>query len=150
MASESKRAIFPAWIGNRLRGTFLHPSVIVLLAVALVVSRGITQGELRFSGDETRHTMNGVFLRDLFTDLPLRSPVQYAYEYYAKYPALALPHWPPFFYFVESIYFLIFGISVWVSRLAAVLSFALLGTYFWYRIAERQGSRNLTLLSALS
>src|SRR5579862_5747428 len=118
MAPENKRAISPARIWNRLRGIPLHPFVIVLLAVALVVPRGITKGELHFSGDEPRHAMNGVFLRDFFTDLPLRSPVQYAYEYYAKYPALALPHWPPFFYFVESIYFLIFGISVWVSRLA--------------------------------
>jgi hypothetical protein len=143
---ESKRGLIKASIWNRLSGVFLHPYSIVSLAVAFVVSRGITQGEL-LSGDEPRHAMNGVFLRDCLVDRPWRNPLQYAYEYYAKYPAISFPHWPPFFHFVESIYFLVFGVSVWVSRLA-VLSFAFLAGYFWYRIAERQGPRNLALLSA--
>ncbi len=125
----------------------LAPRVILLLGVALVVSRGITTGELHFYIDETRHAMNGVFFRDLLVDLPLSNPLQYAREYYAKYPAIALPHWPPFFPFIEGIFFLLFGISVWASRLA-MLSFALLGVYFWYGIAERQGPRDRALLSA--
>lgn len=91
--------------------------------------------------------MNGVFIRDLLVDRPSH-PVQYAYEYYAKYPAIAPPHWPPLFPFVEALSFLVLGISVWVSRLA-VLSFALLGAYFWFRIAERYGPRSRALLSAL-
>lgn len=133
---------------SRAAALLLRPPVILLLVVALVVSRGITQGEFHFYTDETRHAFNGVFFRDLLTDLPLKHPLQYAYEYYAKYPAIAIPHWPPLFHFVEGVFFLVFGISVWVSRLT-VLGFALLGVYFWYRIAERQGPRSRAFLSAL-
>ncbi len=132
----------------RVSGLLLHPPVLLLLVVTLVLSRGINEGEFHFYNDETRHAFNGVFFRDLLVDLPLKHPVQYAYEYYAKYPAIAVPHWPPLFHLVEGVFFLVFGIKVWASRLA-VLSFALLGVYFWYRIAERQGPRSWAFLSAL-
>jgi hypothetical protein len=123
-----------------------RPLEILLLLVGLLLSRGITKGEPFYNNDETRHVMNGVFLRDLLVDRPLAHPLTYAYEYYAKYPAISVPHWPPLFYVVEALFFLIFGISVWASRLA-ILGFALLGAYFWYRIAERFGPRPRALLS---
>ena len=133
---------------ERLLSFALKPPVILLVLVAILASRGITQGEFFYYGDETRHAMNGVFVRDFLSDLPLRHPLQYTYEYYAKYPALAFPHWPPLFYFVEGIFFLIFGLSPWASRLA-ILGFALLAAYFWYRIAERFGPRYRAFLAAV-
>jgi len=131
-----------AWVLKHVR----RPLGILLLLVGLLLSRGITKGEPFYNNDETRHVMNGVFLRDLLVDRPLAHPLTYAYEYYAKYPAISVPHWPPLFYVVEALFFLIFGISVWASRLA-ILGFALLGAYFWYRIAERYGPRPRALLS---
>jgi len=131
-----------AWTLNRV----CRPPGILILLVGLLLSRGITRGEPFYNNDETRHVMNGVFLRDLLVDRPLAHPLTYAYEYYAKYPATSVPHWPPLFYAVEALFFLIFGISVWASRLA-ILGFALLGAYFWYRIAERFGPRTRALLS---
>jgi uncharacterized membrane protein len=122
--------------------------LVLLLVIAILISIGITSGEFHFFGDETRHAMTGVFFRDFMADFPVRNPVQYAKEYYAKYPALGLLYWPPFFYFVEGLFFLAFGISVVSSRLA-ILAFALLGAYFWLRIAERLGSRSRAVLSAL-
>jgi hypothetical protein len=133
---------------SRVAEKFLTPQVILLLAVTLVVSRGITQGELHFYSDETRHAFTGVFFRDLIANHPFANPIQYTYEYYAKYPAVSLPHWPPLFHIVEGVFFLVFGISVWVSRLT-VLVFALIGAYFWYRIAEQFGPRYRAFLSAL-
>ncbi len=126
----------------------VRPHWILLLLVTIVLSRGMTKGEPSYANDETRHVMNGVFMRDLMTDRPLKHPMQYAYEYYSKYPALSLPHWPPFFPFVEGLFFLVFGISFWASRLAA-LTFSLVGIYFWYRIAEEHGRRSRAFFSAL-
>ncbi len=131
---------------RRTLAWLVRPQVILFLLVVLVGSRDITQGEFHFYTDETRHAMSGVFFRDLLLDFPVRHPIQYAYEYYAKYPAIAVPHWPPLFYVVEALFFLAFGLSVWASRLA-VLSFGLLGAYFWYHIAERQGPRSRAFLS---
>ena len=122
--------------------------LILLLLVALLLARGLAGGEPFFNVDETFHTMNGVFIRDALADRVVSHPMQYAKEYYAKYPAVKMPWWPPFFAFVEGLFFLVFGISVWVSRLA-ILFFALLSAYFWYRIAERFGPRSKAFSSAL-
>lgn len=128
-------------------GAFRHPILILLLLLGLILLRGIHRGEAFYDTDETRHAMDGVFVRDLLIDHPLKHPIQYTYDYYSKYPAIALPHWPPLFAIVEGLFFIVLGVSVWVSRLA-ILCFALLGIYFWYRIAERFGPRSRALLSA--
>jgi hypothetical protein len=40
------------------------------------------------------------------------------------------PYWPPLFHFVEGLFFLVFGTTVWASRLS-ILFFALMVVYFW-------------------
>ncbi len=136
------------WEIRRVTELLLRPAVMLLVLVGILASRGITRGEFFFYGDEMSHAMNGVLFRDFLVDLPLHHPIQYVYDYYAKYPALAFPHWPPLFHFVEGLFFLLFGLSPFVSRLT-VLCFALLGVYFWYRIAERLGPRYRAFLSAV-
>jgi hypothetical protein len=121
---------------------------VLLALLALIISIGITHGEFHYGGDEMRHAFTGVFFRDLFVDRPWHNLPQYVYEYYAKYPSLGLIYWPPFFHVVEGVFFLVFGISVLTSRLT-ILAFALMGIYYWYRIAEREGTRDRALFSAL-
>jgi len=133
---------------GRLGEFVLQPQILLLTIVAIVAGRDLNRGEFFFYGDAMRHAMNGAFFRDFLLDLPLRHPLQYVYEYYAKYPALAFPHWPPLFHFIEGVFFLLFGLSPWVSGMV-VLGFALLGIYYWYRIAERLGPRHRAFLSAL-
>ncbi len=121
---------------------------LILALLGAIIALHIQRGEFHYEGDEMRHAVTGMFFRDVLVDMPWRDPLRYVNEYYAKYPALGLPHWPPLFYLIEGIYFLVFGFSPWASRLC-VLSFALLGVYCWYRIAERQGPRRLAILSSL-
>jgi Dolichyl-phosphate-mannose-protein mannosyltransferase len=134
---------------NQLAHLIFSPPFALLALVTLVISRGITQGEFFFYYDEMTHAMNGAFFRDLILDSPWRHPIQYAYQYYAKYPAITFPHWPPLFHFIEGLFLLAFGLAPWVSRLA-ILCFALMGIYFWYRIAEKLGPRYRAFLSALA
>ena len=116
----------------------------MLLAVGHIISIGITHGEFFFFDDEMPHAITGVFFRDLIVDRPWSNPVQYAYEYYAKYPSPGLLYWWPLFHIVEGLFFLAFGISVLASRLT-ILSYALVGVFFWYKIAEREGPQPLSL-----
>ena len=134
---------------NHVLRSIFSPPFALLALVALVISRGITQGEFFFYYDEMSHAMNGAFFRDLILDFPWRHPIQYAYQYYAKYPAISFPHWPPLFHFIEGLFLLAFGLAPWVSRIA-ILCFALMGIYFWYRIAEKLGPRYRAFLSALA
>jgi hypothetical protein len=120
---------------------------LLLLFIGIIISIGISYGEFFFFGDEMRHAMTGVFFRDLYVDHPWSYPVRYAFEYYAKYPALGLVYWPPLFHMVEGVFFLVFGISVVSSRLT-MLMYSLVAVFFWYKIVEREGPNSRALTSA--
>lgn len=136
-------------MGTDFQSWLRRPAALLLLLLTLVaipMLREINKGELHLNVDETRHAMGGVFLYDFFRDLPLNWPLQYAYEYYGKYPAVSIGHWPPAFYVIEAAFFAVFGISVWVSRLAIVV-FALVGALFWYKIVRCYARPELALAS---
>lgn len=134
---------------NRFFPAGIRQPLILLSLIAAVISRGISQGEFFFYYDEVFHAMNGAFFRDLIADFPVRHPLEYAFQYYAKYPSVKVLYWPALFHFVEGLFFLVFGLAPWVSRLT-VLSFALMGAYFWYRIAQRLGPQPRAFMSTVT
>ncbi len=105
--------------------------IIVLLAAGIVTLHAIHRSGDFSMHDEGTHVMTGVYFADLLTDLPLSHPVQYTYEFYARYSTLGLIHWPPFFPFVEGLVFRVFGPTILAARVT-VLLFALLGLTFWF------------------
>jgi len=112
--------------------------LLLLAAIALVctiVARDIHTGEFDYNVDEAQHAVTGLFVADALHDLPLRHPVQYAYRYYAQYPAVAILHWPPLFYLFEGLSFMLFGPSV-VSARITVIAFAVLLLYQWFLLVE--------------
>jgi hypothetical protein len=110
--------------------------ILTLSAILLILTRHIGKGEFNYNVDETQHAFTGVFFADLIRDHPIRNPVEYAYIYYAQYPALSgVVHWPPFFYVCEGVVFLLTGASVVTARMAIIL-FALIGLWFWFRLIE--------------
>src|SRR5208283_294108 len=111
---------------------------LLLGAVALVcimAGRDIRKGEFDFYVDEAQHAVTGLFVADAMRDLPFRHPVQYAYRYYAQYPAVAILHWPPLFYAFEGMSFLLLGPSVVSARLTVIL-FTVVLLYQWFLLVE--------------
>ena len=106
--------------------------VAVLVLSTIVIVRGIHHGEFSYNVDETQHAMTGFFAADFMRDHPLRHPVDYAYQYYAQYPALGgIIHWPPLFYFFEGLSFLVLGPTVVSARLT-ILAFTLIAVGAWF------------------
>jgi hypothetical protein len=103
--------------------------------VCLMAARDIHRGEFDYNVDEAQHAVTGLFMADAMHDLPLRHPVQYAYRYYAQYPAVAILHWPPLFYAFEGLSFRLFGASVVSARLTVIL-FAVILLYQWFLLVE--------------
>jgi len=112
---------------------FLMAGAIAL--VCMVAGRDIRVGEFEYNVDEAQHAVTGLFVADAVRDLPLRHPMQYAYTYYAQYPAVAILHWPPLFYGFEAASFLLFGASVVAARLT-VMGFLIFLLYQWFRLVE--------------
>ncbi len=118
--------------GSRTRWLWLLGSIAL---VCVVAARDIRIGEFDYNVDEAQHAVTGLFIADAFRDLPIRHPAQYAYRYYAQYPAVAILHWPPLFYIFEGLSFLALGPSVVSARLT-VLLFCVLLLYQWFRLVE--------------
>ena len=81
----------------------------LLLVLTLAHVAAYVRSEPYFNGDETRHLMTGVYVRDVLVDRPVTELRDYSVRYYLQYPALGLLVWPPFFYFVEGSFMLVFG-----------------------------------------
>ncbi|MBI1745122.1 MAG: glycosyltransferase family 39 protein [Acidobacteria bacterium] len=124
---------------------------IFLITAGLVIfANQITLGELFFNNDETRHAMTGLFFHDFLCDAPssLLAFKTYAWEYYARYPALGLLVWPPFFHIAEAAFFSVFGVSAFVARLT-VLSFAIIGVLYWYQLIRSMYDERLAFFAGL-
>ncbi len=89
-------------------------------------------------GDETRHTMTGVFFRDALAELPASAadPRGYATRYYFQYPCLGIIIWPPLFYAVEGVAMYLFGTEYWVGRVC-IYGFAIVCAIYTYRLIRR-------------
>lgn len=110
-----------------------HPGLLFAALAAVVIgvyAATAATTEPFFHGDETRHVMTGVFVRDALRDGGYRHPRAYAERYYAQYPALGLVIWPPGFYAVEGAAMSLFGPTFetarWVERGYLVLAMAYL------------------------
>ncbi len=108
-----------------------------ILAFALAVHLlWMKPSEPHFSGDETRHVMTGVFVRDAILDGGYRSPRAYAERYYAQYPCLGLLVWPQGFHAVEGAAMLAFGPSVATGR-GLVLAYLLVAVAYCFWLVRR-------------
>lgn len=108
---------------------------IVLLAASTIILHNIHRSGDFSMHDEGTHVMTSIYFADLLTDFPLLHPVQYTYEFYARYSTLGLIHWPPFFPFMEGLLFRVFGPTILIARLT-VLWFSLLGLTFWFLLVR--------------
>lgn len=89
-----------------------------------------------FNGDETRHVMTGVFVRDAIRDGGYRHPRAYAERYYAQYPALGLVVWPPGFYAVSGS-FMLFGADPFATARVTVLAYYALACGYLFALVRR-------------
>ncbi len=74
--------------------------------------------------DEPAHLVTSLMARDFLADANIQNlthPLQFARDYYYHYPKVAIGHWPPLFYAVAGVWFLIFD----ASRLTAILFIAM-------------------------
>jgi hypothetical protein len=93
---------------------------LLLSAVALLFATAPQSGDFWWS-DAPRHALNGVFLLDMFRNLPLSDPAGFAKSYYAQYPALSILFYPPLFPLAEAPVYGLFGVSHFSAQLTVAL-----------------------------
>jgi 4-amino-4-deoxy-L-arabinose transferase-like glycosyltransferase len=106
-------------------------SMVIILSVRGIVDEGI----ISMNGDMPRHLMNGVFFYDFVRDSAFAHPQEYAYQYFARYPALSLGHHPLLLAIAEAPFYALFGISVFSARMSIVF-FMLLASISWFLLVR--------------
>jgi hypothetical protein len=112
-----------------------YAAIAVLAAVvAGLYSLLPKQGDIWWM-DASRHALNGAFVLDFLHELPLRHPLEFAYDYYRQYPALTIGFYPPLFSVILAGFYALFGVSERVALLCE-LTFLLLFAWGAYRLSR--------------
>lgn len=98
--------------------------LLVLFATVLGFQWAAGAFTAEFSGypDEAAHYMSGLLVRDYAAAGFPAHPVDFGQKFYLRFPYLAIGHWPPFFYALESAWMLGFS----TSRISVMLLMALI------------------------
>jgi hypothetical protein len=83
---------------------------VALASLAVVYHAYTLEPEFARHPDEAAHFVTGALVHDWIAD-GFPRPLSFAREYYARYPKVALGHWPPFFYGLQGAWYTVFGVS---------------------------------------
>ncbi len=100
---------------------------LIFFAIAIVtqIFTGAYRCEFGSEPDEAAHYVTGLMVRDYVAHGFPGHPMAFARDYYEHYPKVALGHWPPMFYVIQSAWTLVLSPSrVSIMLLMAVLTAA--------------------------
>ncbi|MDX2270062.1 MAG: glycosyltransferase family 39 protein [Bryobacter sp.] len=81
--------------------------------------------------DEAGHFVTTMMVYDYLTSAFGQAPMPFAESYYARYPKVALGHWPPLYYALESAWFLVVSPGVAQAHAFNLLLAAILAWVCW-------------------
>src|SRR2546423_1423416 len=93
------------------KSTLAAAALLFAIAVGSQHLTGAYRGEFGSEPDEAAHFVTGLCVHDYVAAGFPGNPLGYAKKYYEHYPKVALGHWPPFFYVVQTAWTLPFGAS---------------------------------------
>jgi len=146
MAQVDNPTIVPADKRRRARSVC---QVVVILAVAVVLCRGLTQDGVAWP-DGAVHAMDGVLIHDWIAAGPSAwtAPLSFAQKQYARLPALGIGlHYPPAFAVAEAGVFGLVGVSSVGAKLTTVL-FGILAGIGMYRLLLRSARPTAACIGA--
>ena len=96
------------------------------------VARERLGAEFAANADEPAHYVTGLMVHDYLARGFPSNPLEFAREFYSRYPKVAIGHWPPVFYIVQALWTSLFTASrASLLLLMAAISAALLTLTYW-------------------
>ena len=96
---------------------FLVPTAVGLVYLAFCLLLDTSTGAWRTPflafADEPSHFVGSVMFHDWLRSGRLLQPMAFARQYYEHYPYFAVGYWPPLFYAVAGVWFLLAGVGRW-------------------------------------
>ena len=82
---------------------------LILITFALQVMSGTYSSDLGREEDEPAHFITGLMVYDYVTTSIGSDPIAFAESYYLHYPKIAFGNWPPLFYVIQTLWYMVFG-----------------------------------------
>lgn len=128
-------------------GWILLP-LLLLLAIALQAMTGAWTSDL-VDADEPAHFISGLLVRDYLASGLAGAPLEWAYDYYAHYPKVAIGNWPPLFYGLQGIWMLLLPAHPISVLLLIALCAALVAWMIFLALRPRLGAAHALLGAVL-
>lgn len=121
----------------RLLNNYILFTVTLTLIVCWQAFSGAYSHDVANHPDEAAHFVTGVMVHDyLCTGVLDENPISFAHDYYQQYPKIAIGQWPPLFYAIQAVWYLILGVGQWQAFL--LIAFAATVTMFsLFRLLSR-------------
>ena len=116
--------------------TFLLAVVLSIILIGVLLSAGgAARAEFSGAPDEPAYFVTSLMLRDYIGLWPHPAPVDWAIQYYIHYPKVAIGHWPPGHFLLQSLWWIPFPPSresaIWFNAATALAAVAWF--YAWAR-----------------
>jgi hypothetical protein len=108
--SPVARGVPGADVRRRLLLLGCHLAIVAATA-ATMLAAGWDRPEFGRHPDEAGHFMTGVLVHDWAAGGFDSDPLEFARQFQARYPKVALGHWPPLFYAIQAAWYGCFGVS---------------------------------------
>lgn len=111
-------------------------ALFIAIVAGLQFYGGAYMAEFTGHPDEAAHFVSSLMVRDYFAQWPPVNPVPWAGQYYLHYPKVAIGQWPPGYYLLQAVWWLVFPIgrasALWLNIVMAAGVMAL-----YYVLAHR-------------
>jgi 4-amino-4-deoxy-L-arabinose transferase-like glycosyltransferase len=91
-------------------GAVVFAAFLVVLVVWPILTRW-SDVEFGRHPDEAGHFITGTMVHDWMARGFVWPPREFARQYFARYPKVAMGHWPPFFHVVQGLWYSVWGVS---------------------------------------
>lgn len=123
-----------------LRWLFGIFSIFLLLTLLVQWLSGAYYAGLSGYPDEPAHFVSGLMVREYILNGHDFRPLQFAEWYYLHYPKVAIGHWPPVFYVLETTWMLLFAATKEAVLVLMAIVTAGLAVVTAWEVARRNGA----------
>jgi hypothetical protein len=130
-----------------MKPLFRYGLGLLLLTFVVQCYWGAYRSEFARHPDEAAHFITGLMVFDYLTTALGSNPMAFAEEYYVRYPKVAFGHWPPGFYLMQALWYLVVGTSLTAAMALVGLCASATAVLVWLRL-QRVYGRWVPLLAA--
>ncbi len=127
----------------------VHTAALILFGVVLALqwraASMMLGGDL--TGDEPKHFTSGVLVYDYLRTGLGSNPMRFAEDFEARYPRVAIGHWPPMYYAVQAAFYFLAGPSIQSAQVLSALTAAALAALIFLSVRRFSGWRIALILA---